>query len=224
MSYKRARDVLGVSVLADAAQVRRAYHACAKRAHPDRPGGDAEAFRQVTEAYEKLRPRPGADRLFQPPAPVPPAPRELVITPLVALCGGPVEHEASDGRRLRITLPPGMRPGEAIRAAGAELIIRLQARPDMMVRGDDLWLTVDVDPVLLAQGGRIGVDTPLGRRIVWITRNAGARGLVRLPAQGLPARGRHRQGHLFLRLAPLAQTVDSPTRAMLRQFAAAWAA
>ena len=44
MSYKRARGVLGVSVLADDAQVRRAYHACAKRAHPDRPGGDAEAF------------------------------------------------------------------------------------------------------------------------------------------------------------------------------------
>ena len=69
MSYKRARGVLGVSVLADDAQVRRAYHACAKRAHPDRPGGDAEAFRQITQAYEKLRPKPGASPIFQPPPP-----------------------------------------------------------------------------------------------------------------------------------------------------------
>ena len=54
---------------------------------------------------------------------------------------------------------------------------------------------------------------------------AGERKLVRLVGQGLPARGQHRRGHLFLRLAPAkAGQADSAARALLRRFAAAWAA
>jgi len=226
ISFKQAREVLGVSPMADDAELRRAYHAAAKRAHPDRPGGDAEAFRQVVGAYERLRIKPGADRFFQPPAPPRPVPKPGVLTipPQVALAGGDVEHGAFDGRRLRITLPPGLRAGDAIRADGVELTIAVRGDRAVMVRGDDLWLTVWVDPMLLARGGRIAVDTPLGRRIVWITKKAGARGLVRLPGQGLPARGGRRQGHMFLRLSPRDAPADSPARTRLRQFAAAWAA
>ena len=94
----------------------------------------------------------------------------------------------------------------------------------LLVRGDALWLTVPVEPRLLAEGGRITVETPLGRRVVWITKKAGARGLVRLPGQGLPARGRRREGHLFLRLTPQTRTTASAARTLLRRFAAAWAA
>jgi len=92
------------------------------------------------------------------------------------------------------------------------------------VRGDDLWLTVAVAPSTLAEGGRISLETPLGRRIVWVTKKAGERGLVRLAGQGLPARGRHLQGHLFIRLAPNASCADTAARTLLRRFAAAWAA
>ena len=77
---------------------------------------------------------------------------------------------------------------------------------------------------MLAEGGRIALDTPLGRRVVWITKKAGERGLVRLVGQGLPARGRHRQGHLFLRLAPQETKADTAARTLLRRFTAAWAA
>ena len=226
ISYKRAREVLGVSVIADADEVRRAYHAAAKQAHPDRPGGDAEAFREVVEAYERLRNRPAFDRFFQPPAPPAPVPKPgvLTISPQVAMAGGGVEHSAWDGRTLRITLPPGLRTGDMIRADGVEITIAVRREAGVIVRGDDLWLSVQVDPMLLAQGGRIAVDTPLGRRIVWITSKAGARGLVRLPGQGLPARGRRRLGHMFLRLTPADKPAESPARELLRQFAAAWAA
>ena len=69
------------------------------------------------------------------------------------------------------------------------------------------------------------METPLGRRIVWLTKKASERKLVRVVGQGLPARGRHRQGHLFLRLAPAkAGQADSAARTLLRRFAAAWAA
>jgi curved DNA-binding protein len=101
----------------------------------------------------------------------------------------------------------------------------LQGAPDMLVRGDDLWINAAVPPRLLAHGGRVAVETPLGRRIVWLSRKAGERRLVRLEGQGLPARGPHRQGHLFLRLSPPAGgQADSAARTLLRRFAAAWAA
>jgi curved DNA-binding protein len=92
------------------------------------------------------------------------------------------------------------------------------------VRGDDLWVTVAVMPRVLEDGGRVALETPLGRRIVWLTEKAGERKLVRLVGQGLPARGSHRQGHLFLRLAPKEGQANSAARNLLRRFTAAWAA
>jgi curved DNA-binding protein len=228
ISYKRAREVLGVSVLAGQDEIRAAYHAAAKRAHPDRPGGDADAFREVVDAYARLRERSFSGRVSLPPAPVRQPPRDqtgvVEISPLMAAQGGEVEHVLPCGRRLRITLPAGLRPGEMLRAGGAQLRVAVRGDRALMVRGDDIWLSVEVDPALLAQGGRIAVDTPLGRRIVWITRKAGARGLVRLPGQGLPARAGRRQGHMFIRLTPQAAMADSAARTLLRRFAAAWAA
>ncbi len=84
--------------------------------------------------------------------------------------------------------------------------------PPRAIRRDDLWLTVKVEPRVLTGGGRLELDTPLGRRTVWISRKAGARGLVRLPGQDL-----------FIRLEAQVPP-DGPARSRLRQFAAAWAA
>ncbi|MBR7620941.1 DnaJ domain-containing protein [Phenylobacterium sp. 20VBR1] len=228
MSAKRAREVLGAGPLAGPAELRRAFREAAKRAHPDRKGGDAERFREVVEAYHILQTAPAPrDRVSQPPATVArpmAASPTLAVPPLIAMTGGKVEHRLPDGRRVKIDLPPGMRAGDTVRAGNAELEVAIRGDGEMMVRGDDLWITVKIEPRLLAEGGRIGVETPLGRRVVWLTKKAGERGLIRLVGQGLPSRGRHRQGHLFLRLAADSVTSDSAARAQLRRFAAAWAA
>lgn len=52
MSPQRAYDVLGVDPTADEGSVRSAYREKAKRLHPDSEGGDEEAFKRLTEAYE----------------------------------------------------------------------------------------------------------------------------------------------------------------------------
>lgn len=229
---KRAREVLGVGPLTTQAELRRAFRDAAKSAHPDRPGGSAEAFREVTEAYhllQLLKPTASASaRVNQPPATVqraaPVVDNTLAVAPLMAMTGGGVEHRLADGRRIRITLPPGLRTGDKLRAGNTELDVAVRGDGQTMVRGDDLWITVPVDAHVLAEGGRVALDTPVGRRVVWITKKAGERGLVRLVGQGLPARGRHRQGHLFLRLAPEAAKTDTAAQTLLRRFAAAWAA
>ena len=227
MHRKQAREILAVSPLATAAELRRAFREAAKLAHPDRPGGDAERFRLAVEAYRLLNAPKITDSIIQPPATVVrPATVDsrLDITPLLAMNGGVLMHRLASGRRLKITLPEGLRTGDTLRVGDIEFEITVRGEGEMLVRGDDLWLTVPLDPGLLVQGGRVALDTPLGRRVVWVTRKAGERGLVRLVGQGLPARGLHRQGHLFLRLAAQVRTTDSAARTLRRRFAAAWAA
>jgi curved DNA-binding protein len=225
ISVKTARAVLGVGPFAGPGELRRAFREAAKRAHPDRAGGGAEQFRQVVEAYHRLQAaQAGPERIIQPPAPRAPEPAVLAIDPLVALRGGAAEHRMADGRRIRVRLPAGLRTGDTVRADGAELKVVLRGTPEILVRGDDLWISATVSSRMLAEGGRVALETPLGRRIVWLTSKAGERKLVRLVGQGLPARGPHRQGHLFLRLSPRAGQADSAARTLLRRFTAAWAA
>ena len=224
ITLSRARELLGVGLFATPAEVRRAFREAAKLAHPDRPGGGAERFREVVAAYQKLHYAPAADRVIPPPPPRPEPPGVLAISPLVALHGGEATHRLSDGRTIRVRAPAGLRTGDTVRAAGASLTVAITSDPAMIVRGDDLWVSVSVDPRTLIEGGRIALETPIGRRIVWVTKKAGERGLVRVVGQGLPARGSHPQGHLFVRLAARRGDADSAARVMLRRFTAAWAA
>ena len=53
MTRAEARDVLGVSLTADEAEIRAAYRERVKAVHPDN-GGDRAAFMRVTAAYERL--------------------------------------------------------------------------------------------------------------------------------------------------------------------------
>jgi curved DNA-binding protein len=141
----------------------------------------------------------------------------------MAWSGGAVEHRTADGRTLRIRLPVGLRNGDMVRAGAEALEVVVEARDGMCVRGDDLWITVQVPPRVLEEGGRVPVVTPIGRRILWVSRKAGERRLVRAPGLGLPARGRRPQGCLFVRLAPKAGPLDSAARNLLRRFIAVWA-
>jgi curved DNA-binding protein len=223
ITLSRARELLGVGPFAAPGEVRRAFREAAKLAHPDRPGGGAQQFREVVAAYHRLGYAPVADRVISPPPRAEP-PGVLAISPLVALQGGEASHRLSDGRTIRVRAPAGLRTGDTVRAAGASLTVAITSDAAMIVRGDDLWVSVSVDPRTLVEGGRIALETPVGRRIVWVTKKAGERGLVRVVGQGLPARGSHPQGHLFVRLAARRGDADSAARVMLRRFTAAWAA
>lgn len=216
-----AREVLGVTSAATPAEVRQAFREAARRAHPD-AGGDAGAFRQVVDAYQRLQ---DPETFTAPPVRPRPSPDpDLEISPRLALEGGDVDHRFPDGRIIRISLPPGLRSGDKVLAGGAELCVYIRAHDGVLVRGDDLWLTAKVSAATLKKGGRITLETPLGPRSVWIDRKAAERGLVRLEDEGLPARGRRPKGHMFIRLTAAPGLADSAAMALLRRFAAAWAA
>jgi len=47
-------DRLGVAADAGASEIKKAYYKLAQKWHPDKPGGDAEKFKEISEAYEVL--------------------------------------------------------------------------------------------------------------------------------------------------------------------------
>ena len=224
-SLQAARAILGVAARADERELRAAYREAAKRAHPDRPGGDAALFRDVLAAYRLLQDNP-VQPIHFPPAVTEPARVEqatLTLETAMAFAGGALDLMV-DARKLRLTLPAGLRDGDKVRVEDVVFRVALKPDPEALVRGDDLWLTARLDSRALAEGGRLEVATAIGPRLVWISTKAAARGLVRLPGQGLPARGPHRQGDLFLRLEPVNGGAESAARSQLKRFAAAWAA
>lgn len=54
ISRAEAYRTLGLEVGADPAEVRRAYRAKAKEAHPDAEAGDEERFKRINRAYRRL--------------------------------------------------------------------------------------------------------------------------------------------------------------------------
>ena len=229
LTLSAARALLGVAPGAGERELRAAYREAAKRAHPDRPGGDAALFRDVLAAYRLMQDQPPPRAIHFPPActpaaaegPVKQATLELDVA--TAVSGGAMDL-AIDGRKLRLKLPPGLREDDKVRVDGVTFVVRHKSAREALIRGDDLWLTGKIDRRVLAEGGRVEVDTALGPRLAWISTKAASRGLVRLPGQGLPARGQHAAGDLFLRLETVSSSAESAARSLLKRFAAAWAA
>lgn len=230
MSPRQARAILGLGRGAetDPAALARAFRAAVKAAHPDLPGGDAARLRQVIAAHALLKGRlaVGEATPETPPEPLPAraGPAEdsvMTLTPAQAARGGEILAALPDGRTLRIFAPAGLRPGDRLRAGNSLLTVEVRSEEDLALRGDDLWMTRAL-PVDAPRGGRLAVDTPSGPILLWVTQRALDRGHVRLSGQGLPARGRHAAGDLFVRLAP-APAVESAARGRLRAFAETWA-
>ena len=223
LTPERARALLGLSPEAAPQDVIGAFRVAVKRTHPDLNGGDASGFREVLEAYRLLQALPRLPAMIL-AAPVCDLEPHVEIDPKTAIFGGEADAILSDGARLRIRIPPGARHGERLTAGRETIAVRIRAAADLQVRGSDIWVTAEVAGFLLRDGGRVTLRTPLGPKALWISGKIAERRLARLAGEGLPARGGHPQGSLYIRLTPDIGAPESPARAKLREFAAAWAA
>jgi curved DNA-binding protein len=228
LSPDEARAILGLATDASPHDVIGAFRAAAKQSHPDLPGGDAVRFREILSAYHLLQSLPRTPAPAIAPSEAPPVPRGFSayaeVSPMVALNGGEAEALLADGRRTRVMVPAGARHGEVLQAGDERIKLRIRAETAVQVRGSDLWISVEVPATLLDDGGRATVETPLGPQALWVTGKIAERRLVRLEGQGLPARGDYPAGSLYIRLIPDTGAPESPARAQLKKFAAAWAA
>ncbi|MBC6981172.1 DnaJ C-terminal domain-containing protein [Caulobacter sp. 17J80-11] len=231
MTAQEARTLLGLPASASREATAAAFRTAAKAARPDQ-GGDPERFRQVIEAYRTLQRLDDARATVAraTAAAAEPACEALEITPREAYAGLARNIRLPNGRKLGLRLPGGLRNGAPVRlkgqATGGEdlfLKVRITAEDGWSVTGDDLWLTVEVDPRTLRDGGRIEVETLAGPQSVWVPKGLAEPARLRLKGLGLPASGGHERGHLFLKLKPAEAGVISGARERLRRFASAWA-
>ncbi len=224
LTRDQARRVLGVSSKATQAQIRAAYRTGLKTAHPDH-GGTEERLRLVLEAFRTLDEESqagsgganwGEDRFES-------GGDRLEITPVICVVGGRVQTRLSDGRRVTVSLPPGLRQGDKVKVKDVVLSISIKGRREMFVSGDDLCMMVRTTAQVLLEGGRVMVKMPTGPKTLWVSKPADANHIVRVMGQGLPATSRHKQGNLILKLVPERGPKDTRLRARLRKFAGDWA-
>lgn len=244
---RQARATLKLAPADPPSTWRAAFQREVKAAHPDQ-GGDSERVRLVIEAYNFLKaldagrrqapppraraqPRPHPEPQARPERPAEPAAPQpdppIRISIVEAFRGAERVVRLGAGKTFKVRLPSGLQTGDVVRFGEAgehRLTIAVEPMPRAELKGADLWLTVGVSAEFLRDGGRIELDTPLGPRKFWVSRTSTARGLYRVPGEGLPARGDRPRGHLFMKFEPDPSLNHSPAKSLLARFAQVWAA
>jgi curved DNA-binding protein len=231
MTAGEALGLLGLSSPASPEAVKAAFKAAVKAARPDQGDGDPELFRRVIEAYRLLqRLQTARAALTGPKARDAQALPVLEITIAEAMTGVARRLRLPTGAWTSVRLPAGLRNDDTVRlkgsaAGGGDLFMRARvtAEAGRAIAGDDLWLTVSVDSRILAEGGRVEVETPVGLKSVWIPRAFPQDGRLRLKSLGLPARGAAPAGDLYIRTVAVEIPQNDGARSRLKRFAQAWA-
>lgn len=216
-----ALSELGLTEAASGDDIRDAFRSRLKSAHPDLNGGSEVMLRRLILARDMLmqnvKPAPAIG-----PQAVTDTAIALPLTLEQALRGGEVyvdapalEHAHADEvlvslrqtKRLRVTVPAGLRDGERCTLScdsGAEeppvFIVHIDAGPNRRVFGDDIWATAVIDDRIFINGGRTVIETPWGSRDIDIDRAIPHGSSLCLKGLGLPANAMRPAGHLHLRL------------------------
>lgn len=226
LTVAEARAALGLDGAAHGEALTAAFRRAVKAARPDLPGGSEAAFRRAIEAHALLK-RLDAPLALPAPARRRALPPTVAISPADALKGGQAVIKVGT-RRFRARFGPGLRTGDRLRLKGAGrdgadlyLAVVIRGCASLSAVGDDLFMTAPVPRQVLRDGGRIEIETHAGRRSAWLVPDHPTLRL-KLRDLGLPARGAHRRGHLFVSLTPVE---DAPSAAedLRHRFARVWA-
>jgi curved DNA-binding protein len=141
----------------------------------------------------------------------------ITLTLEDAARGGSREIQLTDPdtgrtRKLRVKIPPGVRPGQRIRLAdqgGAAppggkrgslyLKIDLLPHPRFRLEGSDLLTTLPLTPWEAALGGEVKIETLAGERTVRIPPGSSSGRRIRLRGLGFPTPG-DKRGDLYAEL------------------------
>jgi curved DNA-binding protein len=224
-STREAYALLGLTGPVDGAALTAAFRIAIKAARPEAAGGSDARFRKTIAAWRLVQ-HQTAPLALEAPTVRPATPPVVAIGPLEALNGGLAEVRIGP-RLLRIRVPAGLRTAEhlRLRAAGEDgsdlyLPVLVRGANGLSAVGDDLYMTRSVSHRVLADGGRLEIETHAGPRSAWLV--AGHQPLrLRLKGLGLPARGSRPQGHLFVTLEP-SEEAPSPAEDLLIRFTRVW--
>ncbi|GIK08074.1 MAG: molecular chaperone DnaJ [Anaerolineaceae bacterium] len=131
----------------------------------------------------------------------------LVIS-LEEAFNGTTRQLQSEARRVQVKIPPGVRTGSKVRAAGAGpsgadvyLIIEIADDPRFEIDGDNLRATASVDAFTAMLGGQAEVETMTGKVKLTIPAGTQPDQVFRLAGRGMPhLKNRSQKGDLFVKL------------------------
>ncbi|MGA5759597.1 DnaJ C-terminal domain-containing protein [Nonomuraea bangladeshensis] len=127
---------------------------------------------------------------------------ELTLTVEEAYHGGRRSITLSGGRRVDVTIPPGVTNGQRIRLAGQGghgsegarpgdlyLVVRIAGHPRYRVEGRDIHAPLPLTPWEAALGATVAVDTPGGEAKVKVPPGTSTGRRLRLKGRGMPHPG-----------------------------------
>lgn len=134
----------------------------------------------------------------------------------------------SNGRRVQVKIPAGVKTGSKIRAAGggpsgADIYLKVTVTPDPRFEreGDDLKTQAQVDVFTALLGGEADVETLAGRVKLTIPPGTQPEQLIRLAGRGMPKlKNPQEKGDLFVRVkVRLPKELTTEQKALLEQAA-----
>ncbi len=140
-----------------------------------------------------------------------------------------------EGRRVRISVPPGVRDGMTLRIPGAggrsvfggapgDLLVRVHVRshPQFRVEGDNIIVDADVDVFTALLGGIVRVAAPDGLVELVIPSGTQPNSMLRIPGRGMPSPQDPRvRGDLLVHIhVHLPQRLTSEERELVRKWKA----
>jgi len=141
------------------------------------------------------------------------------VTLYQAFHGEKVAVRVSDGRRLNVKIPAGVKDGQKIRLAGqggegsgggkrGNLIIKISIKPDpnFKLNGKDIELTLPIAPWEAALGAEVKVPTLSGTVQLKIPANSSAGKRMRIKGRGMPGKP---AGNFYVRLEIATPPADS---------------
>lgn len=125
---------------------------------------------------------------------------------------------AVEERKLNVTIPAGVTPGQQLRLAGqgqpgaggsGDLYLEIQFHPDARYRvdGRDVYQSVPCSPWEMALGADIEVETPSGKVSVSVPSGSQSGRKLRLKGRGIPG---NPAGNLYLVLEVVLPPVSMP--------------
>lgn len=139
---------------------------------------------------------------------------------------GTTRQIQSDGKRVGVKIPPGVRTGSKVRAAGAGpgghdlyLVIEVKEDPRFERKGNDLYTTSRVNVFTAILGGEAEVDTMSGKVKLTIPPGTQPEQVFRLTGRGMPhLKNPSHKGDLFVKLkVEIPRYLSSKQRELLEE-------
>ncbi len=155
----------------------------------------------------------------------------LPVDFLDAINGTSKQVRMSDGKQLKISIPPGTKDGDLLRLRGqgnpgtgggppGDAIVEIRVRPHKYYKRDGQNINLDL-PISLKEaviGGKVPVPTPSGSVTLTLPPNSSSGKVLRLKGKGVKSR-KGKAGDLLVKLMIiLPETVD----ANLKKYIADW--